>query len=142
MSPLNWKGDEAIKATREAAAKAHWEFAEALLTNTIQRTPKDEGTLRNSGTVTQADLPSAQEVFKRAESGEEMNNAFAIDENGDLVFFVSFNTPYAIKLHEAEPGEYNFREPGAEVKFLEKTGREMSNKMEKYTGERIRELLR
>lgn len=67
-----WRDAQVVKAAREAGLAALREGAEALLTEAQNEAPVETGTLRRSGTVTDA---------------------------GDKVY-VSFNTPYAVRQHE------------------------------------------
>jgi hypothetical protein len=68
----NWRGAEAERIAREAGLGALRQGAEVLLTEAQNEAPVETGTLRRSGTVTEAT---------------------------DRVY-VSFNTPYAVRQHE------------------------------------------
>lgn len=93
-----------VGAQIEAALKQGiLKAAEHLLAETIPKVPLDQGTLRNSGGVSQT------------------------VENQGLTAIVSFDTPYAARLHEHP--EYNFQEPGTGGKFLENTANEEKSTM-------------
>jgi hypothetical protein len=98
---VNWA---VVAAAREAA----WEAGHTCITlNMIERTvPIDTGTLRRSATVTDQ-LPSMRRIFILAKS-VNMNNSR--DEKsatnlvaGHVKMYVSYNTPYASRLHEGVP---------------------------------------
>ncbi len=94
---FEWNGQAVENATKKDAMRALRLGAEFLLTETIKTTPKDEGTLIQSGKVSH-------------------------DET-KLEAIVSFDTPYAIRLHEHP--EYNFQN-GRRGKYLERTINEQS----------------
>jgi hypothetical protein len=52
MAKNKWRIKEAVKIAEEAGLKALRTGAEAILTEAIDETPIDTGTLRRSGTVT------------------------------------------------------------------------------------------
>lgn len=86
--------------------------AERLLALTIPVTPLgDTGTLRGSGAVQRADDP----------------------EQGAAV---TFDTPYAARLHEHP--EYNFTEPGTGGKYLENTALQNRAELGKIIGKVVR----
>lgn len=136
---LKWYGDKVKKQNREAANRALWKFAEAVLTRANTRVPHNEGTLERSGIVTQAKLPDAQTVF-----GQALNQVTPIAKfnfkTGKLHYFISYNTPYAINLHESPAGKFNFQDKG-ENKWLEKAAKEMSKDMEGFIGKEMKRRL-
>jgi hypothetical protein len=71
---MQWEDAEAIRVARAAGLQALHDIAEHILTEAIDEAPIDTGTLRRSGTVT--DAPSEDAVY------------------------ISFNTPYAAAVHE------------------------------------------
>lgn len=85
-----WKGNEIKKLIAKAKDSAMQDAAEEVLNRANKIVPHDEGTLERSG--------DAQ-----------------VDKG---IGYVSYDTPYAIRLHEHP--EYNFQE-GREGKWLEKT---------------------
>jgi len=95
-----WRTKEAVKIAEEAGLKALRTGAEAILTEAIDETPIDTGTLRRSGTVTVGALPDGAQVYETAESGSEMKNAFPGPEGKEKAVYISFNTPYARRMHE------------------------------------------
>ena len=95
-----WRTNEAVKIAEEAGLKALRTGAEAILTEAIDEAPVDTGTLRRSGTVTVGKLPDGAQVYEAAESGSEMKNAFPGPEGKEKAVYISFNTPYARRMHE------------------------------------------
>jgi hypothetical protein len=89
-SKLEWRGPEALAKIRHAAMKGLFAAAEAILTKANDDVPHDQGHLMRSGHVStnEASLEAA----------------------------VSYNTPYAARLHEHP--EYNFQD-GRKGKWLE-----------------------
>lgn len=87
---LKWYGARIAAIAHSAEGKALWSGASELLTRANEKVPHDEGTLENSGDV-DVDLAGLEAV-------------------------VSYDTPYAARLHEHP--EYNFQ-GGREGKWLE-----------------------
>ena len=137
--PMKWYGRKVKKQNKKAASKALWKFAEAVLTNANKKVPHDEGTLEASGTVRQGKLPNHQVSYSAALS--ERKTKYTMDfANGPLSYYVAYSTPYAIKLHEAAPGEYNFRN-GRESQWLEKAHKEMAMDAESFVAKEMRKEL-
>jgi len=132
------KYDKAKVQSKSKINKAMWKAAENLLGEANKSVPNDEGILEGSGTVTQEDLPSPQTVYSTAKAGKENAvHPYKVDPFGESTFFISYNTPYAIKLHESSPGEYNFRGKG-QAKWLEKTSKRISGRLEKWVAKEVR----
>lgn len=87
---VKWEGPKVVRAARKAAFKAIQQAVRDLKTEANDRCPHDEGTLMRSG----------------VESSDE----------AQMVGAVSYDTPYAVRLHEHP--EYNFQQ-GKEGKWLE-----------------------
>ncbi len=100
MAKNKWRIKEAVKIAEEAGLKALQTGAEAILTEAINETPIETGTLRRSGTVTVGALPEGARVYEAAESGTEMKDAFPGPEGKEKAVYISFNTPYARRMHE------------------------------------------
>lgn len=100
MAKNKWRIKEAVKIAEEAGLKALRTGAEAILTEAIDETPIDTGTLRRSGTVTVGALPDGAQVYEAAESGTEMKDAFPNKIGKEKAVYISFNTPYARRMHE------------------------------------------
>lgn len=98
---MKWYGDRVDKVINDAAREALWKLGQLIIAEATNNVPFESGTLRRSGTVTVAELPEPTGVYKRAESGEEMAEAFPERPKGDLKAYVSYNTPYAAWLHES-----------------------------------------
>ena len=109
---FRWYGKQVIPQVKEQALKAQHTVGEAMLTEANKTVPHDEGTLERSGSV---------------------------DTDYDAgVTYVSYDTPYAVRWHEAPPGSVMFTDPRARVKWLEQTAREMSSQITKFMGEEMR----
>ena len=100
MAKDKWRIKEAVKIAEEAGLKALRTGAEAILTEAIDETPIDTGTLRRSGTVTVGALPDGEQVYEAAESGTEMKDAYSNAIGKEKAVYISFNTPYARRMHE------------------------------------------
>ena len=87
-----WRGAQVKRATKTAEAEALFDAAEYVLETANRTVPFDEGTLARSGETD-------------------------VDE-GKLEASVSYETPYAVKMHEHP--EYNFQ-GGRRGKWLELT---------------------
>lgn len=95
-----WRTKEAVRIAEQAGIKALRTGAEAILTEAIDETPIDTGTLRRSGTVTVGALPDGARVYEAAEAGNEMKDAFPEKIGKEKAVYISFNTPYALVVHE------------------------------------------
>ena len=113
---MDWFGDKIQAKSKGAAGAAINEAGEALLTEANKTVPHDEGTLERSGTVE-----------------TDMDN---------LITAVGYDTPYAIRWHEAPPGSVNFSDPKARTKWLEKTSREMRDKIRDHVANKLKSELK
>lgn len=93
-----WRIKEAVKIAEEAALKALRTGADEILTEAINETPIETGTLRRSGTVTVGGLPDGAKVYEAAEAGADQKDGGKIGK--ERAVYISFNTPYAIAVHE------------------------------------------
>jgi len=109
-----WFGDKVTKKNKEAAAGVLFQMAEAVLTEANKTVPHDEGILEGSG--------------------------FTDVDREKLEAAVSYDTPYAARLHESEPGEFMFRGRGRR-KWLEQTINEMQDKLENFAAEEMKKRL-
>ena len=133
-----WRIKEAVKITEDAALKALRTGAEAILTEAIDETPVETGTLRRSGTVTVGGLPDGEQVYEAAESGTEMKNAFPQPIGKEKAVYVSYNTPYARRQHE----ELGYNHPlGGKAKYLEDPFNRNKNKVLKYAAMQVKKTL-
>ena len=133
-----WRIKEAVNIAEEAGLKALRTGAEAILTEAIDETPIDTGTLRRSGTVTVGALPDGARVFEAAEAGNEMKDAFPGQEGKEKAVYVSFNTPYARRQHE----ELGYNHPlGGKAKYLEDPFNRNKNKVLKYADKQVKKAL-
>jgi len=134
-----WRIKEAVKIAEEAALKALRTGAETILTEAIDETPIETGTLRRSGTVTVGALPDGAQVYEAAESGSDMKDAFPGPEGKEKAVYISFNTPYARRQHE----ELGYEHPrGGKAKYLEDPFNRNKEKVIKYADKQIRKALK
>ena len=134
-----WRTKEAIRIAEQAGLKALRTGAEAILTEAIDETPIDTGTLRRSGTVTVGKLPDSARIYEAAEAGKEMKDAFPDPVGKEKAVYISFNTPYARRQHE-EVGYYH--PLGGYAKYLEVPFARKKKKVLKYADKQIKKALR
>ncbi len=139
MAKNKWRIKEAVKIAEEAGLKALRTGAEAILTEAIDEAPIDTGTLRRSGTVTVGKLPDGARVFEAAEAGNEMKDAFPEKIGKEKAVYISFNTPYARRMHE-DLGYTPKR--GGGPKYLETPFNANKKKVLKYADKQIRKALK
>jgi len=138
MAKNKWHIKEAVKIAEEAGLKALRTGAEAILTEAIDETPVETGTLRRSGTVTVGALPDGTQVYEAAESGSDMKDAFPGTEGKEKAVYISFNTPYARRQHE----ELGYNHPlGGKAKYLETPFNANKKKVIKYAEKQIKKAL-
>lgn len=138
MAKDKWRIKEAVKIAEDAGLKALRTGAEAILTEAIDETPIETGTLRRSGTVTVGGLPDGAQVYEAAESGSDMKDAFPGPEGKEKAVYVSFNTPYARRQHE----ELGYNHPlGGKAKYLEDPFNRNKNKVLKYADKQVKKAL-
>jgi len=134
-----WRIKEAVKIAEEAGLKALRAGAEAILTEAIDETPVDTGTLRRSGTVTVGALPDGAQVYAAAKASTEMKDAFPGRNGKEKAVYISFNTPYARRQHE----ELGYVHPvGGKAKYLEDPFNRNKKKVIKLAELKIRKALR
>lgn len=139
MAKDKWRIKEAVKIAEEAGLKALRTGAEAILTEAIDETPIDTGTLRRSGTVTVGALPDVEQVYEAAKDGSEMKDAFPEKIGKEKAVYISFNTPYARRQHE----EVGYEHPrGGKAKYLEDPFNLLKQKVIKMAELRIKKALR
>ena len=139
MAKNKWRIKEAVKIAEDAALKALRTGAEAILTEAIDETPIDTGTLRRSGTVTVGALPDWEQVYEAAESGTEMKDAFPDKIGKEKAVYISFNTPYARVQHE----ELGYNHPrGGKAKYLEDPFNRNKQKVLKYVDLQVKKTLK
>ena len=138
MANNKWRIKEAVKIAEEAALKALRTGAEAILTEAIDETPIETGTLRRSGTVTVGALPDGAQVYEAAESGSNMKDAFPGPEGKEKAVYISFNTPYARRQHE----ELGYNHPlGGKAKYLETPFNRNKKKVLQYAEKQVKKAL-
>ncbi len=134
-----WRTKAAVKIAEKAGLKALRTGAEAILTEAIDETPVETGTLRRSGTVTVGALPDGAQVYAAAEAGAEMKDAFKKEAGKEKAIYVSFNTPYARRQHE----ELDYNHPlGGKAKYLEDPFNRLKKKVVKMADQQIKKALR
>ena len=110
---FEWKGPEVVSSVKAAALDGLLEGAEHILEEANRIVPHDEGTLMRSGET-------------------------SVD-SGKMAAAVSYDTPYAARLHEHP--EYNFQGE-RQGKWLEKTLRERGADVRDYIAKKVREALK
>ena len=105
---LKWNGREVVDAIDQVALETAWLMGQDAITQSINDVPLDTGTLRRSGVVTVDFPPPAAQVYSEAKNGKGKYSESARDKapappaadkrNPKVV--ASYNTPYAIRLHE------------------------------------------
>jgi hypothetical protein len=134
-----WRTKEAVKIAEQAGLKALRTGAEAILTEAIDETPIETGTLRRSGTVTVGGLPDGAQVYEAAEAGTEMKDAFSKEAGKEKAVYISFSTPYARRQHE----ELDWEHPvGGKAKYLEDPFNRLKKKVVKMAEQQIKKALR
>ena len=138
MANNKWRIKEAVKIAEEAGLKALRTGAEAILTEAIDETPIDTGTLRRSGTVTVGALPDGAQVYEAAEAGGDMRDAFPGPEGKEKAVYISFSTPYARRQHE----ELGYNHPrGGKAKYLEDPFNRNRKKVLRYAEKQVKKAL-
>ena len=105
---VEWFGDDAADRIQRTVEEMLWLAGQDAITQAMNNVPLDTGTLRRSGTVTVERLPEAAKVYSEAQSGSGSRGK-TIGKSAprmggkpiDRRVFVSYNTPYAIWLHES-----------------------------------------
>ena len=134
-----WRTKEAVKVAEEAGLKALCEGAEAILTEAIDETPIETGTLRRSGTVTVGALPDSEQAYEAAEAGTDQKDAFKKETGKEKAVYVSFNTPYARRQHEELEWEH-FK--GGKAKYLEDPFNRLKGKVRRLVDAAVKKALR
>lgn len=111
--------DDSIAAKIEKVGmEGLWMAGEHVITVATNQVPLLSGTLRRSATVTQGKLPDPISVYNRAKNNTEMKDAFKGQGVGKKGIYISYNTPYAHRVHEGL-GIGTWSEPGTGSKYLE-----------------------
>ena len=98
-----WKGEQVIEEMDDVLFKALDRIAERILFSAKQNAPLETGALRRSGCVTIGLPPNPEEVYGKAQKGSGEDSVLGKptgSPNDELVMYVTFNTPYAARLHE------------------------------------------
>lgn len=104
---LEWHGDEAMTKMQQVTLETLWLAGQDAITQSMNNIPLDTGTLRRSGIVTVDSLPNPFTVYEAAQKGKgnrgetaKKGSAPISDDPLAPKVYVSFNTPYAVRLHE------------------------------------------
>jgi len=134
MAKFNWF-DDVVDEQLEKAGRATWRAAESILTESNKKVPHDTGTLERSGVVTQDGLSGMPKtIYNQAKNDQWPKNNFKFDFRKKPIFYISYNTPYAVETHEVSK---NYRN-GRESKWLETTSKTMSGKIEGWIKEEMK----
>lgn len=104
---VHWDARATEAKIQQMTREALWLAGQDTITMAMNDVPLDTGTLRRSGTVTVDKLPEAQKVYSEAVSGKG-NKGKTIGVSAPKssskapTVYVSYNTPYAIWLHESQ----------------------------------------
>ena len=99
---LKWNPDPAIKNIEAVIADGLWLWGQTAITEAMRDVPLDTGTLRRSATVTVDKLPDANAIYNKAKSSQQTRRATTSSPSKSArIVYVSYNTPYAIWLHES-----------------------------------------
>ena len=141
-----WRTKLAVKIAEEAGLKALRTGAEKILTEAINSAPVDTGTLRRSGTGTVGGLPPDGEAIYQAskrkkEGGQRKSHkkAFLEPVGTENAVYISFNTPYARRMHEDL--DYTPQKGGG-PKYLETPLKANEKKVLQYVDRKIKKALR
>lgn len=107
---IKWDDRAAKDKIQRVIEEALWLAGQDVITKAMNNVPLDTGTLRRSGTVTMNCLPDKRLAYEYAIDGK--GNRGTSTKKGvetpkskrrwkDIVVYVSYNTPYAIWLHES-----------------------------------------
>ncbi len=134
-----WKTKAAAKVALAAGLDALRIGGEAILTEAIDETPLETGTLRRSGTVTVGALPDHQSVYAASEAGTSHKGAFDKPVGTEKAAYVSFSTPYSRIQHE----EVGYHHPVAgKAKYLEDPFKRNRQKVLKLAEKRMQKALK
>ncbi len=107
---VEWHGDDAADKLQRVVEEMLWLAGQDAITQAMNNVPLDTGTLRRSGTVTMDRLPDKQLAYEYAVDGKGSRGTTTKKGTDaprsarrwkDINVFVSYNTPYAIWLHES-----------------------------------------
>lgn len=136
---MKWYGEKAVKIAVKAGMDVLMTGGEAILTDAINETPVDTGTLRRSGTVTLGALPDSGQIYEAAKAGKDHQGAFKEEIGREKAVYVSFNTPYARRQHE----ELGYNHPlGGGPKYLENPFNRLKGKVRRMAELRVKKALR
>ncbi|MDR1206707.1 MAG: hypothetical protein LBL26_14705 [Peptococcaceae bacterium] len=95
------------RAVAAAARDAVWQAGQMAVTLAMKNVPLDTGTLRRSAIVTE-ELPPLEEIYEKAKTANQNKTPLppvspASAPPGAARAYVSYNTPYAARLHEGVP---------------------------------------
>lgn len=97
---LTWNGDSAQKLVIAIAMEGLWLIGEDAIREATNNVPLDTGTLRRSAAVTAGDLPDPETAYAEAKAGTHQGKKPRRTLSGRPTIYVSYNTPYAARLHE------------------------------------------
>jgi len=111
---FNWKGDEVTKLVEKKLTQALRDVAHVMEDDANKTVPHRTGALELSSQA-----------------------SWDFDERTAAV---SYDTKYALRLHESAPGEFNFRGRGRR-KWLELTAKENKDRYLNYIAEQLKGLM-
>lgn len=144
---LQWNGTQAKQEIAKALLGAVVDGAEDVLTEAIDETPIDTGTLRRSGFVSVRKPPNPEAIYAAARSSVSDNAGGSKSTRKKLtkadlsatVVYITFNTPYALRQHE----DLNLNHPrGGGPKYLENPFNRNKKKILRLAATRVRAALK
>lgn len=131
---IKWHGDIISAKFDNALNEGLFESAHELLKRAGDSVPHDAGVLEASGTVRADAHPDSQSIFNAAEGLVSQENAYP-QVGARKVVYVSYNTPYAIRVHEDPAMQFQGK---GRHKFLEATSEAMRSQIAAFMAAKLR----
>ena len=93
-----WRGQQIVEELKGVLMEALLDTGELILTQAQDNAPICDGFLRASGRVTIGLPPNPEGVYREALAGASVEEP--VVRGGETEVFITFNTPYARRLHE------------------------------------------
>lgn len=130
---LVWKGNEAMQYLENLGVEMVWLAAQDLMRKSNADVPVDTGILKRSGVVTLDALPNGTQVYAGAQEGGTFVDPSVLDATHaplarnprQPTAFASYNTPYAVEVHEnlGSKGVELVQTAGGRLRFKLRTGK-------------------
>lgn len=152
-----WKGNEAMQYLESLGVEMVWLAAQDLMRKSNADVPVDTGTLKRSGVVTLDKLPNGAQVYAHAQEGGTFVDPSVLDATRaplarnprQPIAFASYNTPYAVEVHEGlgrkgvtlvqtASGKKHFKLNVSRPKFMERNVAYVAKRWKHYLARAIR----